>query len=124
MAAMMKGRPLHEITVGGTMARRVSSCKAGDSVEAVSRVMSDRQVRRVPVVDDENRPIGVVSLSDLARQATIAPRKDGTFRELAQTLAAISRRGPKATAKHPRQDAPNTAGHTIPTVVREDTPAS
>jgi CBS domain-containing protein len=39
-----------------------------DDVQDVARRMSDEQVRRLPVVDAEERLIGIVSLGDLTRE--------------------------------------------------------
>ena len=39
-----------------------------DDVQAVAQRMSQEQVRRVPVVDSEERLVGIVSLGDLARE--------------------------------------------------------
>ena len=40
-----------------------------DDVLAVAQRMSDKQVRRLPVVDANERLVGVVSLGDLSREA-------------------------------------------------------
>ncbi len=42
-------------------------CSAHDDVNTVERIMGERQVRRVPVVDEQNCCIGIVSQADLAR---------------------------------------------------------
>jgi CBS domain-containing protein len=39
-----------------------------DDVQAVAQRMSEEQVRRMPVVDGEDRLVGIVSLGDLARE--------------------------------------------------------
>lgn len=39
-----------------------------DDVQSVAQRMSEEQVRRMPVVDAEDRLIGIVSLGDLARE--------------------------------------------------------
>ena len=39
-----------------------------DDVQAVAQRMSEEQVRRMPVVDSEERLVGIVSLGDLARE--------------------------------------------------------
>jgi CBS domain-containing protein len=39
-----------------------------DDVQEVARRMSDEQVRRIPVVDSDERLIGIVSLGDLTRE--------------------------------------------------------
>jgi CBS domain-containing protein len=50
--------------------------------------MRESQVRRLPVLDEDGRPAGLVSLNDLARLAARA-KKSGVDRELVETLAAV-----------------------------------
>lgn len=99
MAAFTRGDALHAIPVGHAMAKEVFACQATDSIGAAELLMSDKQVRRVPVVDGDNRPIGMVSLADLARHATSARQKNGLEREVTQILASICKPWPKPTAK-------------------------
>lgn len=40
-----------------------------DDVDEVASKMSDAQVRRLPVIDDDHRLCGIVSLGDLSRDA-------------------------------------------------------
>lgn len=47
----------------------VVSCKETDDVEDVARLMSERQVRRIVVLDDAGKLTGIVSLGDLARES-------------------------------------------------------
>jgi len=42
------------------------TCREGENVEACERLMQEHQVRRIPVVDAEDRVIGIVSQADLA----------------------------------------------------------
>jgi CBS domain-containing protein len=58
------------------MTRNVSSVKADDDLDAVERVMSGQQVRRVPVVDDQGRVLGIIAQADLARELQAVGTKD------------------------------------------------
>jgi CBS domain-containing protein len=88
MAAYTQGRPLSAIPIGTAMGRDVVASHEDDTVEQAEALMRARQVRRVPIIDAERRPVGVVSLNDLARLAARA-RKSAVDRELVQTLAAV-----------------------------------
>jgi CBS domain-containing protein len=90
MAAYTQGRPLSQIAVTSAMATHVVACQAGDAIETAERLMRDHLVRRIPVLDQESRPVGVVSLNDLARLAAHTKKRD-IDRELVQTLAAVCR---------------------------------
>jgi CBS domain-containing protein len=41
-----------------------------DDVQAVARRMSEEQVRRIPVIDSDERLVGIVSLGDLTRETS------------------------------------------------------
>jgi CBS domain-containing protein len=69
MAAYTKGLPLGELPVTGTMSTQLHSCRPSDSLRSVMDTMTKFQVRRVPVVDEEGRVVGIVSLADVARLA-------------------------------------------------------
>ena len=42
------------------------ACRDGENIEACERLMQEHQVRRIPIVDAEDRVIGIVSQADLA----------------------------------------------------------
>lgn len=44
-------------------------CLPDDEIAAVERVMTDKQVRRVVIVDDDGYCVGIVSQADIARAA-------------------------------------------------------
>jgi predicted transcriptional regulator len=92
MSAAINGRPLAQMTVAQCMSRQVHHCEEADSLEAAAGVMRAHQVRRVPIVDEEQRLVGLLTLSDLA-QAVSRPRDAKTRRALAdevvRTIAAV-----------------------------------
>ena len=93
MAAYLRGLPLTEMQVCDVMARDVFVCRPGDPVGAAERIMSQCQVRRLPVVDPGGHVVGVLSLNDLAREAEQEGgrrRPDVTDTDVTRTLAAIS----------------------------------
>ena len=50
------------------MTSDIVSVRDSDDVSEAAARMSEAQVRRVPVIDNENRLCGIVSLGDLSRQ--------------------------------------------------------
>ena len=42
------------------------ACRDGENIETCERLMQEHQVRRIPIVDAEDRVIGIVSQADLA----------------------------------------------------------
>jgi CBS domain-containing protein len=55
--------PVRELMTGDIICARVD-----DSVEEVATKMSEARVRRLPVIDSEEKLCGIVSLGDLSRE--------------------------------------------------------
>ena len=55
--------PVRDIMTSGIVCAREN-----DSVEDVASKMSEAQVRRLPVIDDSEKLVGIVSLGDLSRE--------------------------------------------------------
>src|SRR6188508_2138103 len=51
------------------MTNDVICARADDDVEAIASRMSEAQVRRLPVIDEQERLCGIVSLGDLSRES-------------------------------------------------------
>jgi len=69
MAALLQGRPLHEIPVSGAMSQDVASCHRSDPVSLAVTILKRRQLHRLPVVDGDAELVGFLSLADVAREA-------------------------------------------------------
>lgn len=52
--------------VSEVMTCGVCSCKPDTSIEEATKLMSDFQIRRIPVCDQNNKIVGILSLGDLA----------------------------------------------------------
>ena len=85
MAAYTQGKPLSAMRVASAMSRRCVACNGEESALAAERAMREHQIRRLPIVDDTGRLIGIVSLNDIVLEAATKPA------EMAVTLAAICR---------------------------------
>lgn len=66
MAVARKDRFPRDISVLETMSPNPFTVRPGDSIETALETMAARQIRRLPVVDDEGRLVGVVSINDIA----------------------------------------------------------
>lgn len=62
------GRNPDECTVRDAMTKEVFSVREDDSIERVHQVMRERQVRRVPVVDQREELVGIVAQADIATE--------------------------------------------------------
>ena len=57
-----------DCSVGELMSGDVICARDTDDVFAIAQQMSDKQVRRMPVIDADDKLVGMVSLGDLSRQ--------------------------------------------------------
>jgi CBS domain-containing protein len=69
MAAYLREEPLRAIPVHTVMAQHVHACRADDEVSTVEATMAQYQLHRIPVIDEGRRPIGMITLNDIARDA-------------------------------------------------------
>lgn len=61
-----RGLSIEHAQVSDCMTDTAFACSADDSIETCLRAMSWHQVRRIPIVDQEHRVIGLLCKSDLA----------------------------------------------------------
>lgn len=83
MSAFTRGRPLAELRVADAMSKDVVSCRVDDDLGAAVERMAQRQLHRLPVVDAEGKPCGILSLNDLA----LGSEQDGRITK--ETLVAL-----------------------------------
>lgn len=84
LRAIVDGRDPAKLQVREIMSSTLFTCLMDDKVEDVFREMSERQVRRLPVLDSDGRLAGIVTLSDLGRLERDPRRVSETLRELAE----------------------------------------
>ena len=101
MAAFTQGRPIDQILVNAVMAIHPTSAHPEQTVGEVEQMMAERQVRRIPVVDAENKPVGMISLNDVAIESA---KPDTTLNngsaQVGQLLSTICKpRSPKRKAE-------------------------
>jgi len=77
-------------TAGDCMTSPVVTVTPETDLDACVNLMEERQIRRVPVVDERGRLAGIVAQSDVARKASRRLTSD-LGREVSQPQAAGSR---------------------------------
>jgi CBS domain-containing protein len=84
-----RGVEPHRARVDECMTDEVIACYEEDLIESLLWQMSRHQIRRIPVVDDRDRVVGVISQADLARRAAAYPGH-GERRAFADMMCEIS----------------------------------
>lgn len=84
------------------MSPDVRVCYIDDSISLAEKLMCDNRVRRLPVLDFNDKLVGVISLDDIARQAQQEVRITGLMQvnqsAVAETLAKIAGRHHRKSA--------------------------
>jgi CBS domain-containing protein len=69
IAAATRPRTEGEIPVKDVISGALYTCAPGDDVRAVLDTMKARKIRRLPVVEQGGRLVGIVSIHDIAEQS-------------------------------------------------------
>ena len=104
VATYTQGRPPSQIAVRSAMSAEVITAHVSDSLLSAERTMREHQLRRLPVVDESTRLVGVISLYDIARaqESKLGGFVQGS--DVGQTFAAIARpRRPSQVAITPAE---------------------
>lgn len=97
MAAYTRGEPIKTISVLATMSKHPTTCSEDSELREVEALMRGHQIHRVPVVDDEGRMVGIVSINDLVRSSRLSV--DVSAAEVVATIAGVdAARAPFAAA--------------------------
>lgn len=102
MAAMTTGKPLAMLRASMAMAKDVVSARPNETVHEAEMLMRARSVRRLPVVDDQGRLVGILSCNDLVEWVDCGKAAGATERDachLLRTLATIGRMRSAKVAK-------------------------
>jgi CBS domain-containing protein len=60
-----RNRLARDLTVGEIATRDVLTCRPDDEIHEALDTMANRHVRRLPVVNDEGVPLGILSMDDI-----------------------------------------------------------
>lgn len=82
MRVIAEAHPIEKTKVGDIMTKSPITCLPTDSIEKCESLMSEKQVRRIPVVDAKGICLGMIAQADIALHDTAS--------HISKTLAAIS----------------------------------
>jgi CBS domain-containing protein len=64
------GQNISSLTARDVMSEGIFYCRDGEDLEDALRIMEQKQVRRLPVIDDNKRMVGMLSLGDIGDAAS------------------------------------------------------
>ena len=66
------------------MTRKVITCFAADDLQKALDAMAEHQLRRIPVVDDNNRIVGIIAQADVATRVDEPEKTAEMVKEISQ----------------------------------------
>ena len=85
--ALAEQRAAGSTLVKDVMSGDIQCCRPEDSLEDAARLMQEKQVRRLIVLDQENSPVGIVSLGDIAAKSHADELAGETLEEISRPAA-------------------------------------
>jgi CBS domain-containing protein len=82
--ALAERRDMETTRVRDVMSPEVSYCFEDQDIAEASRIMEERQIRRLPILSRERRLIGIVSLGDVAVKADDTSVPQRTLRSVSE----------------------------------------
>ena len=70
--------------VGDVMSKKLVTCYADDKVETAMKAMAQFQLRRIPVVEDNMRLVGIISQADIATRVNEPEETAEVVKEISQ----------------------------------------
>jgi CBS domain-containing protein len=89
LTIVAEGRDARSTKVEAVMTRKLVTCLADDDLQKALGAMAEHQLRRIPVVDNDNRIVGIIAQADVATRID-EPEKTG------EMVKEISREQPFA----------------------------
>jgi CBS domain-containing protein len=89
IAAATRSLDPAQIRAGDAMTRNVTTCLEDDDPRSALQALKEHRVRRLPVVNRQDRLVGVLSLNDLVRRAECRQGIGVPGEEFLETLRVI-----------------------------------
>ena len=84
LTIVAEGRDAKSTPVEAVMTHTLVTCRVDDDVEKALGAMAEHQLRRIPVVDNDNKIVGIIAQADVATRVD-EPEKTGEMvREISQ----------------------------------------
>ncbi len=68
--AVANGRDLSKLTARDVMTKGVVYCRDSEELDDALRIMESKKIRRLPVIDDKKRMVGMLSCGDVSHAAS------------------------------------------------------
>jgi CBS domain-containing protein len=81
-----EGREAKSTKAEDVMTRGVVTCRADDDLQTALAAMSEHQLRRIPVIDSNNRIVGIIAQADVATRVDQPEKVAAVVKGISQSL--------------------------------------
>ncbi|HEU0295377.1 MAG TPA: CBS domain-containing protein [Anaerolineales bacterium] len=84
LKVVAEGRDAKSTKVGAVMTHKVVTCRADDDLQKALDAMAEHQLRRIPVVDNDNTILGIIAQADVATRVDQPEKTAEMVKEISQ----------------------------------------
>jgi len=85
LKVVAEGRDPQTTKVEEVMTRKLITCRPDDDVESAMKAMAQYQLRRIPVVDNDDRLVGIISQADVATRVDEPEKTAEVVKEISES---------------------------------------
>jgi CBS domain-containing protein len=82
-----KGHDAKSMKVEAVMTRQVVTCRADDDLQKALDAMAEHQLRRIPIVDNNNKVVGIIAQADVATRVNQPEKTAAMVKGISQAKA-------------------------------------
>ena len=84
LSIVAEGQDAKSTPVEAVMTRSLVTCLADDDLEKALGAMAEHQLRRIPVVDNDNKIVGIIAQADVATRVDEPEKTGAMVKEISQ----------------------------------------
>lgn len=85
LKVVAEGHDPQTTKVEEVMTRKLITCRPDDDVESAMKAMAQYQLRRIPVVDNDDRLVGIISQADVATRVDEPEKTAEVVKEISES---------------------------------------
>jgi CBS domain-containing protein len=85
MKIVAEGRDAKSTKVEAVMTHKVVTCRAEDDFQKALAAMSEYQLRRIPIVDNNNKILGIIAQADVAVRVNQPEKTAAVVKEISES---------------------------------------
>lgn len=98
LKVVAEGRDPNAVKVEEVMTREPLTCRAEDELQKAIGLMAERQLRRIPVVDEGGKIVGIIAQADVATKTEAPEKTAGVVEEISESRGGAGEASRQRTA--------------------------